>query len=77
MDRDTRRFVSTLLLVAGPAGGALGWLAFNAVGAAVIFGGSGATVAGVLLWPSWRRGATAIGGLALGWWPVVANALLR
>lgn len=49
---DGRTFTSTLLLVVGPAAGALGWLAFNDVGAATVVAGWGATVVGFLLRPA-------------------------
>ena len=74
---DGRTFTSTLLLVAGPVGAALGWMAFNDVGAAMVLSGWGATVAGFLLRPTWLRGTFALFGLLFGCWPWVLAALAR
>ena len=72
---DGRTFTSTLLLIVGPVGAALGWMAFNEVGAATVVAGWVATVLGFLLSPTWLRGVFAVLGLLVGWWPWVLGPL--
>lgn len=73
---DGRTFTATLLLIVGPAAAALGWMAFNDVGAAMLLSGWAATVVGLLLRPSWLRGVLALVGLLVGCWPWVFAALV-
>ena len=66
-DRD---FYSTLFLSFGPLSAALGWLAFNSVGAVLILAGLAAIVIGAGLLPSRTRILVALFGIALGLWPL-------
>ena len=71
---DDRTFYSTLCLTFGPVSAALGWLAFNSVGAVLVIGGVVAIVAGAGLRPNPTRGIVALGGIALGLWPITVLA---
>lgn len=63
---DGRTFTSTLLLVAGPVGAALGWLALNDVGAATVFSA-----------PPRFEASVPVRGLLVGCWPWVVPGLMR
>ena len=73
---DDRNFYSTLFLTFGPLSAALGWLAFNGIGAALLLGGIAATVLGAGLRPSRNRILVALIGIALGLWPITVLAPL-
>ena len=73
---DDRDFYSTLSLTFGPLSAALGWLAFNSVGAALVLGGIAAIVVGAAMLPSRTRIIVALLGIALGLWPITVRTPL-
>ncbi len=75
-DTSERDFYSTLFLSFGPLSAAVGWLAFNSVGAALVLGGIAAIVIGAGLLPSRNRILVALIGIALGLWPLTVLAPL-
>jgi len=72
-DRD---FYSTLFLTFGPLSAALGWLAFNSVGAVLVLGGVAATLVGAGLRPNRTRVLVARLGITLGLWPITVRTPL-